>query len=155
VELAIRQGKGGFEDALYAELLAPLDLFAVASPSLVAGRDMHGPEACTGLRLIEDGHRHWRAAGLTGGAQVLQLNQTAMAIDAAIGGQGVALAPRILVEDPVDAGLLRILWQQNGEGGYFLVWLRSRPLGEGAQAMVTWLRAEMGQNQSAGWDRKL
>ncbi len=97
------------------------------------------------MRLIEDGHRHWHASGFAAVAQVLQFNQTALAIDAAIGGQGVALAPRILVDQAIGAGLLRLLWSHEEEGGYYLVWPRIRPLGEGAQAMVAWLRAEMGE----------
>ena len=143
VDLAIRQGIPPFGDDLHDEELAPLGLCAVASPGYLGEMGpVKGPKDCVRLRLIEDSHRHWARLGVTG-AQVLQMNQTALAIDAAIGGQGVAMAPAALVQGGVDAGALRVLWRETGSAGYHLVWPKVRSLSPPAQAMADWLRGEM------------
>ncbi|MHA1553919.1 MAG: transcriptional regulator GcvA [Alphaproteobacteria bacterium] len=99
IDIAIRHGTGDWPGMDVTRLLGE-ELFAVCSPRLVRGRDgLHEPADLAGQTLLHLNHRQdWQkwldAAG------VLQadlsrgpvLNQAAMVIDAAVDGQGVALA---------------------------------------------------------------
>ncbi len=115
VDLAVRQGRMRQRDGLIVTEFAPLEMLAVtrAVPSF----RVHAMAIAdfAGHRLIEDGHRHWtrlfEAAGHAAPDVALSFNQTALAIDAAVAGQGIALAPRLLVEDALGAGQLDVLWQ--------------------------------------------
>ena len=64
--------------------------------------------------LIQDAHRLWDALfaerGLSRSDRMLQFNQTSLAMDAAANGQGIALAPGLLLADDLDSGRLRELW---------------------------------------------
>lgn len=127
VDIAIRQGRMTGEKGLVTTPLAPLDLCAVASPILVEGGRFDGLDDFSGQRLIEDGHRHWTALfAKANGPQpliALSFNQTALAIDAALAGQGIALSPRLLVRDALAAGQLRDLWQvTTPDEGYYLLY---------------------------------
>ena len=126
VDLAIRQGQIAGGKGLVVDRLAPLDLCAIASPSIAAGLRPVGVADFSGQRLIEDGHRHWtglfEAAGAPAPVIALSFNQTALAIDAAMAGQGIALAPRLLVRDALEVGQLCDLWQiETPDEGYHLL----------------------------------
>ena len=127
VDLAIRQGRIEESKGLVASSLASLDLCAVASPTVAQSVSDQSLTDFTDMRLIEDGHRHWttlfETAELSPPPVSLSFNQTALAIDAALAGQGVALAPRLLVRDAIEAGQLQELWQVDTQGeGYFLLY---------------------------------
>ena len=116
VDLAIRQGLMPEGSGLTMHLLAPLDLCAVASPSYAVDYDaVEDPQGFTAHKLIQDGHRHWtqlfEAHDLPLPTNALSFNQTGLAIDAAISGQGVALAPHLLTADALAAGQLVEVWQ--------------------------------------------
>lgn len=116
VDLAIRQGLMPEGTGLAKHMLAPLDLCAVASPSYAAGHTtVRDPQGLSTHKLIQDGHRHWtqmfETYDLPLPKNALSFNQTALAIDAAISGQGIALAPRLLATDALAAGQLVEMWQ--------------------------------------------
>lgn len=126
VDLAIRQGHMTPHAGMVARELASLDLCAVASPSYdQTSANRTSLEDFATDRLIEDGHRHWTRLfsdeGLSASA-ALSFNQTALAIDAATSGQGIALAPRLLVREAISQGQLLELWQapQTGDSYYLL-----------------------------------
>ena len=112
-DIAIRQGPPPIHKDLEVRKLSPINYVAVATPDKFSA----APELQTiaALPLIQDSHGHWnrlcQAFGLPVPKTVLNVNQTALAIDAAIAGQGVALAPRLLVEDALAANLLQVIWQ--------------------------------------------
>ncbi|MFW8593936.1 LysR substrate-binding domain-containing protein [Cribrihabitans neustonicus] len=97
------------------------------------------------MKLIQDGHRHWdrllHAAGLLPRARVLQFNQTALAMDAAVNGQGFALVLRpFLSRQP-----LKAVWQAPEAGdpaaeqGFHVLW----PARNGAApAVARWLLSQ-------------
>ncbi|MCO1439815.1 LysR substrate-binding domain-containing protein [Burkholderia multivorans] len=89
----------------------PLDVCAVCSPALLAAPA--SPRALAGHVLLHDAHDLWPAfiAALPEPVDVdphkgLRFNQTSLAIDAAVAGQGIALATDPLVERDVAAGRL-------------------------------------------------
>ncbi len=137
VDLAIRQGLPPFSKELNAALLAPLDLCAVCSPGYAKNL---GPnlqlEDFTTLQLIQDSHNIWDSlfedADLSAQTRMLQFNQTTLAIDAAANGQGIALAPRILLTVEFEHGRLIDIWRdtRSNQGGYYIVYplkIESKP----------------------------
>ena len=128
VDLAIRQGHPPFGNGLEATLLAPLDLCAVCSPEHAAGlAPIKQLSDFLGLDLIHDGHGHWDSvlakAGLNTPGRQHKFSHSALAIDAAASGQGIALVPRLLVAADLQQGRLTEIWSQqqtNGEGYYIV-----------------------------------
>ena len=108
VDIAIRQARPPFAPGLEARLLFRQELVAVASPHLV--RDLHLPLdalALSRLPLLHDAHDHWPAyLKLPGKLPGAVFNQTALALEAALAGQGVALACRAFVAADLAAGRL-------------------------------------------------
>ena len=113
VDLAIRHGDGQWPE-LDAVNLTAEELFPVCSPSLMTSRGgLHNPEDVLRFSLLHlDDRRDWgrwlEAAGAPG-ERLLQgpiLNHASMLIDAAIEGQGVALARTMLAASDLIAGRL-------------------------------------------------
>ncbi|AXI46550.1 LysR family transcriptional regulator [Sulfitobacter sp. SK012] len=140
VDLAIRQGPAPDDTALEAVLLALQDLVAVASKDLIA-RYPDGAPLGT-FPLIEDSHRPWArlidAGEVVPEGRLLKVNQTALALDAARSGQGVALVPEAYLNlDSADVDL-RVLrrFPATAGSGFYMVW----PRGSGGNATHRKLR---------------
>ncbi len=114
VDIAIRQGRPPFGPGLSSELLFPFAFFPVCSPTLQAGEHpIRNPEDLAHHVLLHDTHGLWPVFLETacGGrpqpvSRALKFSQTSLAIDAALAGQGVALASDPMVEDDLAAGRL-------------------------------------------------
>lgn len=114
VDIAVRQGQPPFGPGLKAELLFEQHVVAVCNPALRhAAADAHASENLEGLTLLRDTHNLWpqfieTGLHLTPSSDVkgLRFNHTSLAIDAAIAGQGIALASDFLVEADIAAGRL-------------------------------------------------
>lgn len=111
VDLAIRFGKPPFGKHLATHALFPLDVSAVCSPALLAAPA--SPRALAGHVLLHDAHDLWPEflAAMPEPVDVdphkgLRFNQTSLAIDAAVAGQGIALATDPLVARDIAAGRL-------------------------------------------------
>lgn len=109
IDLAVRQGQPPFGSAVTATLLFKQHIIAVAAP--IACGEAGGRADLVRLPQIHDAHNHWPDfldhAGLASESdRTLRLNQTALAIDAARAGQGVALVSHFLVEPDLQAGHL-------------------------------------------------
>jgi LysR family glycine cleavage system transcriptional activator len=150
VDIAIRQGKVPVRPGLNSHLLAPLELVAVAAPDLLRTRsDIHSLQDLRDLPLIEDGHGHWDLAFSRAGrplpAPSFGFNQTALALDAAQQGQGVALAPRLLAQDALDAGTLVELWRMPAPDGvgFHVLWPARTPPARATTIVVGWLLARV------------
>lgn len=113
VDVAVRHGDGGWS-GLHVTRLCTEALFPVCSPKLMRGRQaLREPAALRHHVLLHlDDRRDWakwlEAAGLDGAdlARGPVFNQASMAIDAAIDGQGVALARSALAAWDLLAGRL-------------------------------------------------
>ncbi len=149
IDIAVRQGRAPFGDGLRVDLLSPLELCAVCSPSYARQVGKIGQiEDFTKLQLIQDGHNHWdrllEDAGTTAQHRILQFNQTALAMDAAANGQGITLAPRLLFGAELAQGKLVELWHDTraNQGGYYAVQPINRKPNPGRDVVVNWLLAE-------------
>ncbi|MCE9823132.1 MULTISPECIES: LysR substrate-binding domain-containing protein [Vibrio harveyi group] len=155
VNLAIRQGKPPFGKELHAELLASLDLRAVCSPDFVQQivRSNQLEDFVT-YPLIQDSHKLWEIlleeAGLSSQSRILQFNQTSLAMDAAANGQGVALAPRILLNNELAQGRLVELWRDSrtDRGGYYIVFPSRGKFSRAVSAFLEWVLSESGDSYS-------
>jgi LysR family glycine cleavage system transcriptional activator len=108
IDIAIRLTQKSFPENLETQLLFHQELIAVASPYFV--RELTLPlqlEQLRNMPLLHDAHDHWpnfldTNAKLSGAV----FNQTTLAIDAAISGQGVALTCRAFVDAEIKSGKL-------------------------------------------------
>lgn len=111
-DLGVRYGTPPF-DGLAAELIEHAALIPVCAPGVAAAHDLTvGPDRLAGSVLLHDAHGLWPtwldrfgAPGIDAG-HGMRFSQTALALDAAIRGQGVALAPTLFVEDELATGRL-------------------------------------------------
>jgi LysR family glycine cleavage system transcriptional activator len=159
VDLAIRYGQPPFGPGLHVQRLLVTTLIAVGSPALVGPPGSLSVKRLGRLPLIHDAHGSWPAffaqAGLspppTGGTR---FNQTGLAIDAAVAGQGLALASPFFVAADLAAGrLLQVLPQVVLRTGmdHYLVWPQ-RSRGEGLvplDEVAAWLLEEAAASPGA------
>jgi LysR family glycine cleavage system transcriptional activator len=160
VDLAVRLGRPPFGPGLDADLLVKQVVIAVASPALIA--KLGKPEAGNNLArypLLHDFHDFWpsflervvadkgrRGAAATSPKHV-HFNQTALAIDAAIAGQGLALASRFLVDADIAAGrLVQVLATELHVGvDYYTISPRKPRHPESVAALRHWLKVNVPQ----------
>lgn len=113
VDMAVRHGTGDWPD-LHITPLAQEEIFPVCSPELLrVGPPLERPEDLAKHVLLHDLSRNdwplWFAAAGVEPIDVSrgpQFDQTSMVIDAAVEGQGVALARRVLAARDLIAGRL-------------------------------------------------
>jgi LysR family glycine cleavage system transcriptional activator len=149
VDIAIRHGKPPFGKGLAADPLFPVDIYAVCSPSLAdSRRPLRKPSDLKRHVLLHDSHDLWPEflEALNGGEHVdpskgPRFSQSALAIDAAISGQGIALTSEQLVERDLAAGRLCRLFDfaLHLSLGYYVVYPEDRRDSETIRAMRDWL----------------
>lgn len=149
VDVAIRQGDRPADPSLGVDYLAPVTLCAFGSP---AASLPTGPVECLSelahLPLIQDSHRYWErmlsAIGAEVPNQMLQFNQTALALDAAANGQGLAIAPHLIGASDVASKRLTILWQdqQPAKADFWVVYPTAKRAAnsEAKTALIDWLK---------------
>ena len=114
VDLAVRQTSSSFAAGLVADFLFAHDIIAVCSPAIGAKFNLPLQIAdLDQLILIHDSHNLWpEYLKLVFGHEIpdraknVRINQTSLAIDAALSGQGIAMASRFRVEHDLAAGSL-------------------------------------------------
>ncbi|VVE81377.1 transcriptional regulator GcvA [Pandoraea sputorum] len=143
VDLAVRYGRPPFGGGLVVEPLFEEAQVAVASPAVIAAAGHPGktdgsgrPGSLRGHALLHDAHNAWpQFLDLTlptaqmSEAKNVRFNQTALAIDAAVAGQGLALAHRDFVAADIAAGRLVRLFDtelRTGAGFYIVYPRRTR-----------------------------
>lgn len=142
VDLAIRLTRLPVPQSLEYHLLFKQHLIAVASPALVQNRPLPvTPEEFIQWPLLHDSLNQW--------PDFLQLdrtltgpifNQTSLALDAALSGQGVALACEAFVRQDLAAGRLIQLStrQSQPEASYYLIRKRQNSHDAAAKAVWQW-----------------
>ncbi|EJC82324.1 transcriptional regulator [Rhizobium leguminosarum bv. trifolii WSM2297] len=147
VDIAVRLTRGPFPASLEARLLFRHELVAVASPHLVRGLDL--PLTADTLRmlpLLHDTLSSWplvlRSREKLPGAV---FNHTTLALDAALAGQGVALACRAFVAADLEAGRLVQVTDATTtiEPDYFLIRKRSSSPRKAVDAVWHWCAARL------------
>lgn len=108
VDIAVRLTHPPFATSFETQLLFHQRLVPVASPHLI--NELTLPislESLHDMPLLHDSHNHWpRFLGVTDKLSGAVFNQTALALDAALAGQGVAIACHAFVQSDLSAGRL-------------------------------------------------
>ena len=142
VDIAVRLTHPPFPAAQEARLLFRQELIAVASPHLVG--DLPLPLNLARLRalpLLHDAHDPWpKFLDMPGKLPGAAFNQTALALDAALAGQGVALACRAFVETDLKTGrLVQVADRIMATGpDYYLVRKRATAPRKAAEMVWDW-----------------
>src|SRR5689334_14324524 len=155
IDLAVRYGGGNYP-GLEVELLLRDRLFPVCSPELLMRHGQRNPDKVFGAApLLHDvssdrdpsapSWKMWlKAAGLheVDWRKGPRFNQTALALDAALAGLGVALATAVLIEADLAAGRLVRLAGDDlvGDFAYYIVHPREKAQSMSLQAFKGWLR---------------
>lgn len=115
IDLAIYYGKGNWQN-LQVNRLGKEDLLILASPELLAKNPVHSKDDLKHHTLIHTHTRdNWRAMADYLSLEDLNIQQgplfshTFMALQAAIHGQGIALANRLLALHEIEHGLLQVV----------------------------------------------
>lgn len=159
VDLVVRQARPPFGASLSADLLFRQEIVAIASPVLFGdGAPTLSLEEFGDVTLLHDAHDLWPVflEGAFGTSppqsrKGLRFNQTALAIDAAMAGQGIALASRFMVQRDLDAGRLTRPFSHTlrGERDFYLITPRAA-LGRAPIARVRgWLLERRGDDAIA------
>lgn len=153
IDLAVRYGKPPFGPGLNVEYLFEGDVIAVGSPTLL--EKYAPPDELQNLghySLLHDTHNYWPqllARAFPNAAPVaaknIRFNQTGLAIDAAIAGQGLALANRHFVEAELAAGRLVSCFASrlHMEMSFYVISLRSPRNRELVATVSEWLREQV------------
>lgn len=152
VDLAVRTGRPPFGPGRETRLLLEQGIVAVASPALLErlGRPSR-LEDLQRFTLLHDAHDAWPQVfqqvfdqAPPTAAQNLRFNQTSLAIDAALAGQGLALASQLFVQRDIAAGRLVQVFDKvlRVDAGFYLVAPR-KARNEATLALVQdWLLAQ-------------
>lgn len=149
IDLAVRQGRAPKGSGLVSAALFPSEFYAVCSPALQQGdHPLLMPADLEHHVLLLDGHGLWplyiekilpgRPAHKF---RTIKFNQTAHAVDAALAGQGVALASDLFVADELASGRLVRPFQQavQKDLGFFIVAPRKSRNAASVRRMWDWL----------------
>jgi LysR family glycine cleavage system transcriptional activator len=165
IGVGIRYGSGRYP-GLEATLLMDEEVFPVCSPKLIRGRKLSKPDELANFRLIHDTtmDRHaafptWSAWLKAAGARKvdarpgLRINSAIMSLQAAIDGQGVALARSVIVAGDLREGRLvspmRFACPTNFS--YYLIYPAGLPLSRATAAFCHWLRKEAESFNTGRW----
>lgn len=147
LDLAIRYGQGTWPGTA-AEKLMDEELIPVCSPHFRGGRLPCTPAEVLAGPLLRDTHVHWASWFKQMGLEVPEPNNTfvytdsGLLVQAAVAGQGVALARAVLAGDDLAAGkLVRLPGAALPAGAaYYIVYPAQPPLSPDGRAFVAWLR---------------
>ncbi|MEB8387974.1 LysR family transcriptional regulator [Rhodobacteraceae bacterium KMM 6894] len=145
VDVALRFGAGAW-DGLDAELLVPTNIVVAAAPSLVGDRIFNQPEDMLDYPWMDELEASqaddWlRANGVTAKrCKSVTMVPGNLMVDGIRAGHGIGVLSGISITDDVAAGRLRILFEDKGDTGYFIV---TRPGVQRPQAkmLIRWLRS--------------
>ncbi len=163
VDVAIRYGNPDSEKSLVTEHLINLSLLAVCSPAYAkkhyaeyAVDDTFSNYCVKNLetffihRLVQDNHRYWdswlQSMKVPKAERVLVFNQTSLAIDAAMNGQGITMVEKILVMDHLKRGERVTMWEHSNveNQGYYLAYeQQEKPMHASVVAVLEWLRSSL------------
>lgn len=156
VDLAVRYGRPPFGPGLQADLLFEECLVAVGSPLLrdrLASADTAGNDRA--YVLLHDSQSPWEPylerhapQGLKAPAHAIRFNQTTLAIDAALNGQGLALVQRDFVAADLAAGRLVQVFSptMRTDAGYYLVSPRKPRQPAAVASVKRWLLGEASES---------
>jgi LysR family glycine cleavage system transcriptional activator len=142
VDIAVRESSPPFPAAHEARLLFHQDLILVGSPHLL--KDKARPltaDIVRSMPLLHDTYGHWQKYfGTTSKLPGPTFNQISLTLDAALAGQGLAIATRSFVQNDLAAGRLLEAGSAGYEPGkgYYLVRKKKRHVSRTAEAVWSW-----------------
>ncbi len=149
-DFAIAFGKPGDLEG-ECELLFHQEFFPVCSPDFLA---LNGPlssaQDLLNVHILHEDYGDWWRAWF--GRNGIRLRQRARSvlwnasqtIEAAIAGQGVALASKLLVGADLASGrLIRLPGKPLDDGAYWLIWREKKPRAGRALDVANWIRNEI------------
>ncbi len=151
-DLEIRLGRGRWPDSQATYLLGR-EMALVASPELLAGRSVRGPDDLAGLPLLQRAQRgygwdEWAEGAAPRwdrrAAPELLFEGFSVLIPAAIAGCGLAVCPLFLVLDALERGqLVRPLGEcVTGSSGYYAVVGAAAGRNSARELLLQWLLAQ-------------
>jgi LysR family glycine cleavage system transcriptional activator len=148
-EIAVWPGTGPDPNPAHeSRHLAELRLAAVCSPNFLRPDWPMGPETLLTLPLLQDAHRRWDRLAETSGQRPthapLNFDRSALALDAAVNGHGVAIAPSYMTEADLRTGRLIEIWfpPQSPDEHLFISWSKEQDGGRRLRRVVDWMLAE-------------
>ncbi|CAB3788747.1 transcriptional regulator GcvA [Pararobbsia alpina] len=151
VDVAIRFGTGAYP-GLHVENLMHETFFVVCSPSFNGGVQPTTPAELPSFPLLRSDNERWRiwldAAGLRDAPEPARgpiYEDSSLLLEAAIGGQGIALVRSSLAADPLAAGRLVRLFANivtPSPWSYFLVSSKAKVQRPAVRAFRDWVLAE-------------
>lgn len=135
-EIAIWPGKAPDPNPAHqTRALAEIRLAAVCSPDFPRPDGPMGLEVLLTLPLLQDAHRRWErlieATGQRADHALLNFDRSALALDAAINGHGIAIAPTYMTRIDISANRLVEIWRS--------------PDPTHERLFVSWSRKQLGQ----------
>lgn len=156
VDIAVRYGAPPFGPGLSAELLFEDVLIAVAHPQLRKGTKPNRESFAADVPLLHDAHSMWPRFLAQMDSQQraphgkhIRFNQTALAVDAAMEGQGIALAHPAFVSRDIAAGrLIRVGDKELLTGAGFYIVMPRKPIHpEPIATLRRWLHDQANQTR--------
>ncbi len=164
-DLAVRYGPGG-DFTLDETLLLREEVLPVCSPDLLKqARLIERPSDLVHHTLLHDASPEsdvdgadwpsWLKTKRVRGVPVrggVRFNQSALVIDAAVAGRGVALAKRALAQNDLAAGRLVSLFADGAapvRSAYHIVTARGREPDGDTQSFINWLQVEARDHEAA------
>ncbi|WP_417271073.1 LysR substrate-binding domain-containing protein [Celeribacter sp.] len=142
IDIAVRQIRPPFAASHDTHLLFRHDLVLVASPHLLGKATLPlSRDEIGALPLLHDSYNHWpKFFGVGGRLPGAVFNQTTLALDAALAGQGVAISCRAFVRADLDAGRLIEIGVTEFSGGsdFYLVRKRAAQPRDTVDAVWSW-----------------
>jgi len=137
-----------------ARRLTDIRLVAVCGPDFPRPNWPMELETVLTLPLLQDAHRTWEAlieaTGHRARHKLLNFDRSALALDAAIEGHGVAIAPTYIVENDVLRKRLVELWvsPEPPTGQLFISWSQEHVRQPDVHRIVEWIASEFEQKQA-------
>ncbi len=166
IDLAVRYGNGHYT-GLHVEHLLAEAVVPVCSPLLFEAAPIRKPADLAHHVLLHDAGDgdpscpDWpmwlKAHGVEGvdASRGPRFNQASMVIEAAVAGRGVALAKRAIADADLQAGRLKVLFDEKDAPlnyGYYLVWPQTRDPTAAQLRFMDWLRDEARKAEPAPRD---
>jgi LysR family glycine cleavage system transcriptional activator len=135
--------------------LCALDLVAVCSPDFQRSGDPVDTETLLSLPLLQDANRRWERliadTGYQGIRNILNFDRSALALEAAIQGHGVAIAPGFMIDGDMHARRLVEIWRNPKPSGeyLFLAWPKHHAREVPLKQTVAWILSEFGVDSEA------
>jgi LysR family transcriptional regulator, glycine cleavage system transcriptional activator len=128
--------------------LTDIRLVAVCSRDFLRPDWPMGQETLLTMPLLQDAHQRWEKLIKTTGYgdinKLLNFDRSALALDAAIGGHGVAIAPTYMVENDLRAKKLVEVWidPEPSDDGLYISWSKDHLGQTRIKRIVDWIASE-------------